>query len=85
MTSQTNDLLDPLVFLIILFTLSKSLFVRLIIITFAPACAKAIAQALPIPFPAPVTNAILFFKFICLSIKLIFLCLYKLNLKQLSI
>ena len=28
----------------------------------APASANAIAQALPRPFPAPVTNATLFFK-----------------------
>ena len=62
MTSHTNDLLEPFVFLIILLTLSKSDLVLLKIITFAPASAKAIAQALPRPLPAPVTRAILFFK-----------------------
>ena len=50
-------------FLMIFSTLSKSLFVRLKIITLAPASARAIAQAFPIPLPAPVTSAVLFFDF----------------------
>ena len=42
-------------------TFAKSVFVRLNIMRFAPASAKAIAHAFPKPFPAPVTRAILFF------------------------
>ena len=61
-TSQTNDELEPLVFFIILLTLSKSDLVLLIITTLAPASANAIAQAFPNPFPAPVTRAVLFFR-----------------------
>ena len=68
-TSHTNDLLEPFVFLIILFTLSKSDLVLLKIITFAPASAKAIAHALPSPLPAPVTRAVLFLRLIFFSIK----------------
>ena len=48
----------------------------------APASAKAIEQALPMPFPAPVTKAVLFFKLIFyryIFIK-IFLNHYKLTL-----
>ena len=68
-TSQTNEKLEPLVFLIILLTLSKSDLVLLIIITFAPASANATAQAFPYPFPAPVTRAVLFLRSIFLNIK----------------
>ena len=68
-TSQTNDELEPLVLFIILLTLSKSDLVLLIITTFAPASASAIAQAFPNPFPAPVTRAVLFFRSIFLNIK----------------
>ena len=57
-TSQTKALLEPLVFLIIFPTLIKSDFVLLNMITFAPASAKAIEHAFPMPFPAPVTKAI---------------------------
>ena len=63
-TSQTKDLLAPLVFFITLFTLSKSDFVLLNIITFAPASANAIEHAFPRPFPAPVTRAVLFLRLI---------------------
>ena len=59
--SHTYDLHLTLNFLIILDTWCKSLFVRLIIIKLDPASASAIAQALPRPLPAPVTNANLFF------------------------
>jgi len=60
-TSQTNDELEPLVFFIILLTLSKSDLVLLIITTFAPASASAIAQAFPTPFSDQVIKAVLFF------------------------
>ena len=61
-TSQTKDTLEPLVFFIILLTFNKSDFVLLNIITLAPASAKATELAFPIPFPAPVTSAILFLR-----------------------
>ncbi|MNL55708.1 hypothetical protein D3C87_1791390 [compost metagenome] len=43
-------------------TLSISSCVLAIKITFTPSFAKAMATALPIPFPAPVIRAFLFFK-----------------------
>ena len=49
-TSQTNDLQDPLVFFIIELTLFKSDFVLLNMITLAPASASAIEHAFPRPF-----------------------------------
>ena len=67
-TSHSNFKQDPFVFFIIFSTLSKSDKVLLIIITFAPASANAIAQAFPRPFPAPVTKAVLFIRFIFLNI-----------------
>ena len=45
-------------------TLFRSFSVLLTIIKSAPASANAIEQALPIPFPAPVTKATLFLRFI---------------------
>ena len=60
--SQTYELHFDLSFFILLETSSRSFFVLLIIIKFAPASARAIAQARPNPFPAPVTTAVLFFK-----------------------
>ena len=66
--SHSNFKHDPLVFLINFSTFVRSDKVLLITITFAPASAKAIAQAFPSPFPAPVTKAVLFFKSIFLNI-----------------
>ncbi len=43
-------------------TFVKSDKVLLTMITLAPASAKAIAQAFPRPFPAPVTKAVLFLR-----------------------
>ena len=61
--------------------------ILIIIIKSAPASAKAMAQAFPIPLLAPVTNAVLFFKLIflrCIFI-LIFLSQYKLILMLLLV
>ena len=56
----------PLTFLISFSNLSKSDLVLLNPITVAPASANAIEQALPSPFPAPVTKAYFFFSFLFL-------------------